>query len=102
MKFLHQLKTLNGFNIVAINSDDSISEQKGTPPLLNETERAILISAIESVDRVIIFNEKDASDLIRKICPKTVVKGENFRNIQLPEKKAIEEIGAKIQYFPKY
>jgi len=102
LKFLHQLKTLNGFNIVAINSDYSISEQKGTPPLLNELERAILLSAIESVDRVVIFNEKDASDLIRKIRPKTIVKGEHFRNIKLPEKKAIEEIGAKIQYFPKY
>ena len=102
LKFLHQLKTLKGFNIVAINSDDSINKQKGAPPLLNETERAILISAIESVDRVIIFHENDASNLIRKIRPKTIVKGEHFRNIQLPEKKAIEEIGAKIQYFPKY
>ncbi len=102
LKFLHQLKTLNGFNIVAINSDKSISEQKGAPPLLNETERATLLSAIESVDRVVIFNEKDASNLIRKICPKTIVKGEHFRNIKLPEKKAIEEIGAIIQYFPKY
>jgi len=102
LKFLHQLKTLNGFNIVAINSDNSISEQKGAPPLLNEVERAILLSAIESVDRVVIFHEKDASDLIRKIRPKTIVKGEHFRNIKLPEKKAIEEIGAKIQYFPKY
>ena len=102
LKFLHQLKTLNGFNIVAINSDDSITEQKGAPPLLNELERAMLLSAIESVDRVVIFQEKDASDLIRKIRPKTVVKGEHFRNIKLPEKKAIEEIGANIQYFPKY
>ena len=102
LKFLHHLKTLNGFNIVAINSDKSILNQKGTPPLLNELERAILVSAIESVDRVVIFNEKDASDLIRKIRPVTIVKGEHFLNKNLPEKKAIEEIGAKIKFFQKF
>tara|TARA_Y100001970_G_C14236305_1_gene862016 strand:- start:2275 stop:3672 length:1398 start_codon:yes stop_codon:yes gene_type:complete len=102
LKFLHQLKSLNGFNIVAINSDKSIAKQKGTPPLLNEIERAILLSAIESVDRVVIFHESNASKLIRNIRPQTVVKGEHFRNKKLPEKKAIEEVGAKIKYFPKF
>ena len=82
--------------------DKSILNQKGTPPLLNELERAILVSAIESVDRVVIFNEKDASDLIRKIRPVTIVKREHFLNKNLPEKKAIEEIGAKIKFFQKF
>ena len=102
LKFLHSLKTLKGFNIVAINSDKSILKQKGTPPLLNELERAILLAAIESVDRVIIFNEKDASELIRKIRPETIVKGEHFRHKNLPEKKAIDEIGAKIKFFKTF
>ncbi len=102
LKFLHSLKTLKGFNIVAINSDKSILKQKGTPPLLNELERAILVAAIESVDRVIIFNEKDASELIRKIRPETIVKGEHFRHKNLPEKKAIDEIGAKIKFFKTF
>jgi cytidyltransferase-like protein len=67
LKFLHQLNTLKGFNVVAINSDRSITKQKGHPPLLNERERALLLSAIEAVDRVIIFDDADASSLIRNI-----------------------------------
>ena len=102
LKFLHQLKTLKGFNVVAINSDKSITEQKGQPPLLNERERALLLSAIEAVDRVVIFNEQDASSLIRSIRPQTIVKGEHFRKKKLPEKEAIEETGAKLEYFPEY
>jgi bifunctional ADP-heptose synthase (sugar kinase/adenylyltransferase) len=102
LKFLHQLKTLKGFNVVAINSDQNITMQKGQPPLLNERERALLLSAIEAVDRVVIFNEQDASSLIRSIRPQTVVKGEHFRKKKLPEKEAIIEIGAKLEYFPEY
>jgi len=102
LKFLHQLKTLKGFNVVAINSDQSIIMQKGRPPLLNERERALLLSAIEAVDRVVIFDEQDASSLIRSIRPQTVVKGEHFRKKKLPEKDAIIETGAKLEYFPEY
>ena len=102
LKFLHQLKTLKGFNVVAINSDKSIVAQKGKRPLLNERERALLLSAIEAVDRVVIFDEQDASSLIRSIRPQTVVKGEHFRKKKLPEKDAIEETGAKLEFFPEY
>ena len=102
LKFLHQLKTLKGFNVVAINSDQSITTQKGKSPLLNERERALLLSAIEAVDRVVIFNEHDASSLIRAIRPQIVVKGEFFRKEKLPEKEAILETGSKIEYFPEY
>ena len=102
LKFLHQLKTLKGFNVVAINSDRSIAKQKGQPPLLNERERALLLSTIEAVDRIIIFDDPDAGNLIRKIRPAIVVKGERFRKQQLPEQEAIQKTGAQLEYFPKY
>ena len=102
LKFLHQLKTLKGFNVVAINSDRIISQEKGKAPLLNERERALLLSSVESVNRVIIFDEKDASQLIRTLRPTWVVKGERYRDQSLPEKNAIEDVGASIQFFPEY
>ena len=102
LKFLHQLKTLKGFNVVAINSDRSIAKQKGQPPLLNERERALLLSTIEAVDRIIIFDDPDAGNLIRNIRPAIVVKGERFRKQQLPEQEAIQNTGAQLEYFPKY
>jgi bifunctional ADP-heptose synthase (sugar kinase/adenylyltransferase) len=50
----------------------------------------------------VIFDEQDASSLIRSIRPQTVVKGEHFRKKILPEKDAIIETGAKLEYFPEY
>ena len=94
LKFLHQLKTLKGFNVVAINSDRSITKQKG--------ERALLLSAIESINRVIIFDDIDASHLIRTLRPEMIVKGEHYRNQSLPEQEAIDEVGASIEFFPEY
>ena len=102
LKFLNQLKTLKGFNVVGINSDKSIVEQKGKLPLLNERERALLLSAIEAVDRVVIFNELNAGTIIRSIRPQIVVKGRRFFNKTMPEKKAIEETGAQLEFFPEY
>ena len=102
LKFLDQLKTLKGFNVVGINSDSSIAEQKGELPLLNERERALLLSAVEAVDRVVIFNELDAGSMIRRIRPQIVVKGKRFLNKQLPEKQSIEETGAKLEFFLEY
>ena len=102
LKFLHQLKTLKGFNVVAINSDRIITQQKGAAPLLNERERALLLSAIESINRVIIFDDIDASHLIRSLRPEMIVKGEHYRNQSLPEQDAIDEVGASIEFFPEY
>ena len=88
--------------MVGINSDKSIDEQKGALPLLNERERASLLSAVEAVDRVVIFNELDAGSMIRRIRPEIVVKGKRFIDKKMPEEKAIEETGAKLEFFPEY
>ena len=87
---------------MAINSDRIISQQKGAAPLLNERERALLLSAIESINRVIIFDDIDASHLIRSLRPEMIVKGEHYRNQSLPEQEAIDEVGASIEFFPEY
>ena len=57
---------------------------------------------MEAVDRVVIFNELDASSMIRRIRPQIVVKGKRFLNKQMPEENAIEETGAKLKFFPEY
>ncbi|MBF0353437.1 MAG: bifunctional heptose 7-phosphate kinase/heptose 1-phosphate adenyltransferase [SAR324 cluster bacterium] len=102
LKFLQQLKQFKGFSIVAINSDFSIKSQKGESPLLNEHERAELLASLESVDRVIIFNENDVADLLRKIKPDILVKGARFQTMPIYEQKTIDEIGIQIRFLPEY
>ncbi|MGK5092274.1 PfkB family carbohydrate kinase [Deltaproteobacteria bacterium TL4] len=102
LKFLQQLRELKGFNIVAINSDKSIAAQKGHAPLLNEQERASLLASLESVDRVLIFDAPNTNELIQKIQPSLVVKGERFRKQTLREQAVIEKVGARLVFLPEY
>ena len=83
-------------------ADKSIEQEKGTPPLLSERERALLLSSVESVDRVIIFDDSDASHLIRVIRPSKVVKGERHRKNTMIESEAIQDVGASLEFFEEY
>ncbi len=102
LRFLLEAAKIPGRLVVAINSDQSITRQKGHEPLLNEKDRSRLLASLESIYRVIVFDESDASALIRRITPKIVVKGERFKDQLLPEQNAIEEVGASIKYLPHF
>ena len=55
-----QLKTLKSLMWLESTATTVLMNKKALP-LLNERERALLLSAVEAVDRVVIFNEADAS-----------------------------------------
>jgi D-beta-D-heptose 7-phosphate kinase/D-beta-D-heptose 1-phosphate adenosyltransferase len=102
LRFLMEIGKIHGRLLVAINSDNSIVQQKGSAPLLKEQDRARLLASLENVYRVIIFDEPDASSVIKALAPDIVVKGEHFKNRILPEQGAIEEVGAKIEYIQQF
>ncbi len=102
LKFLQQMQQFRGVRIVAINSDYSIEQQKGTPPMLNEKERASILASIEMIDWVIVFDELNANHLIEQLKPSIVVKGEPHHHQQLAEQKVIDAVGATVHYLPEY
>ena len=102
LKFLGQLREFKGFTVVAINSDASIQRKKGEPPLLDEMERARLLASLQSVDRVLIFDEDDCCKIFRCLKPKIVVKGARYKYRQIEEFKVINEIGAQVEFLPEY
>lgn len=74
--------------IVALNSDISTAKIKGEGrPILNQDERVRIISAIEGVDFVTIFDEETASGILRTIRPDFHIKGVEYRGKILPEKE---------------
>jgi D-beta-D-heptose 7-phosphate kinase/D-beta-D-heptose 1-phosphate adenosyltransferase len=102
LKFLMEIGKIHGRLLVAINSDDSIVQQKGSAPLLKEQDRARLLASLENVYRVIIFDDPDASNVIKALSPDIVIKGEHFRNCLLPEQGAINEVGARVEYIQHF
>jgi D-beta-D-heptose 7-phosphate kinase/D-beta-D-heptose 1-phosphate adenosyltransferase len=102
LRFLLEIGKLSGNLVVAINSDNCIKRQKGAHPLLKELDRARLLASMENVQHVVIFEDDDASNLIKELKPDIVVKGEQFKDQNIPETTVIQEIGAKIEYIPHF
>ena len=61
--------------VIGLNTDRSVREQKGEQrPFVSEDERARLISALEDVNYVILFDELTHDKLIRRLKPDVLVK----------------------------
>ncbi|MDH5559339.1 MAG: PfkB family carbohydrate kinase [Deltaproteobacteria bacterium] len=102
LRFILEIGEIPGKLIVAINSDQSIFRQKGVYPLLKENDRARILASFENVFKVLIFDEDDASNLIEKLKPEIVVKGEKFKGQVLPENDILKQIGTEIKYIPHF
>ena len=65
--------------IIGLNSDRSVKKLKGKDRPINSFEdRATLLSAINSVDFVIKFEEQTPENLIKDIVPDVLVKGGDY------------------------
>lgn len=65
--------------VVAINSDASVKRLKGnTRPFQNEELRAHVLSNMQNVDLVVIFDEDSPQELISNATPDVLVKGGDY------------------------
>lgn len=90
--YLEKAKSLGCTLIVAINSDSSVKSLNKGPdrPINSEKYRAIVISALESVDYVIIFEESIPKILLQIIKPDIYVKGGDYDMKLIPESKIVK------------
>ena len=77
--YLNKAKSLGDILIVGLNSDSSVKRIKGEKrPLVNQTERAFILSNLKPVDFVVIFDEDTPFDLIKELIPDVLVKGADW------------------------
>ena len=101
VRYLKQAKTLGDILIVCLNSDMSVKKLKGeSRPLNSQDDRAEVLSALEAVDYVIIFEEDTPSDILSQINPNIHVKGGDYTEDTLPEATVIKAGGGKIAFIP--
>ena len=87
--------------IVAINSDRSIRSIKGfTRPIFPQEERAEIVSALESVDYVTIFDQDDPLQIITSIKPDILVKGGDWNLDTIVGRDVVESYGGKVFALP--
>ncbi len=84
INLLNKSKELGFYLIVGINSDKSVKLLKGEDrPIFSEEERAFILSSLEAVDCVIIFDDYSVLDLIKFIKPDIMTKGDDYNVNQL-------------------
>jgi len=77
--FLEDANSRCGRLIAIIASDRTVSEQKGPEkPFITELKRAQTIAAIESVDAVIISDEKFHESILAALTPEIMFKGDDY------------------------
>ncbi|HIE34767.1 MAG TPA: D-glycero-beta-D-manno-heptose-7-phosphate kinase [Campylobacterales bacterium] len=80
IKYLEKAKKLGDVLIVGVNSDESVKKLKGeNRPINSEYDRAYILTTLEFVDYVVIFNEETPYDLIKLIEPDILVKGADYK-----------------------
>ena len=95
------IKNKVDFLIVGLNSDSSVTKLKGSNrPVINESDRARVLCSLEAVDAVIIFNQGTPINLIKKIKPHTLIKGNDYSVNQVVGHKEIKEWGGKVELIP--
>ena len=79
VRYLNKAKLLGDILVVGLNSDASVRVIKGPKrPIVPQRERAEILSALASVDYVVIFSGATPIKLIEAIKPDILVKGADW------------------------
>jgi D-beta-D-heptose 7-phosphate kinase/D-beta-D-heptose 1-phosphate adenosyltransferase len=83
--------------VVGLNSDASVRRLKGDGrPVQSETARAEVLAALAAVDLVVPFGEDTPLELIRRVRPKVLVKGADYRPNEVVGREVVKAEGGEI------
>jgi D-beta-D-heptose 7-phosphate kinase/D-beta-D-heptose 1-phosphate adenosyltransferase len=101
LHLLREAKALGDLLIVAVNSDRSVQQIKGSArPVISQAGRAELIAALEMVDYVILFDEGDPYRLIDELRPDILAKGGDWSTEQIIGWDIVERGGGRVAVIP--
>ena len=103
VSYLEQAAALGDLLLVGCNGDESVRQLKGEGrPLNPEADRALVLSALESVGSVVVFPERRAENFLRLAKPDVYVKGGDYppETLDVGERVAVESGGAEIVSIP--
>jgi D-beta-D-heptose 7-phosphate kinase/D-beta-D-heptose 1-phosphate adenosyltransferase len=78
-QYLKFAKAQGDILVVGINSNKSVKENKGDKrPFVSEHQRAEVLAALEDVDYVVMFDDPTPLDIIKKVKPDVLIKGNDW------------------------
>ena len=85
--------------VVGINSDESVRKIRELDPFHTQYQRIEMISSIDSVSYVVVFDETTPAALIETIAPSFYIKGGEYRLKAIPELAALNRAGGALLFF---
>jgi D-beta-D-heptose 7-phosphate kinase/D-beta-D-heptose 1-phosphate adenosyltransferase len=94
-------KQLGDVLVVAIDDDASVKKLKGPGrPVINAAERLRIISALDSVDYVVVFSSHQLNTLIEILRPAVLTKGSNYGADTVIGRDIVERFGGRVEIIP--
>ena len=79
VKYLEEAKSYGELLVLGLNSDASVRRLKGeSRPINSQEDRAVVLSALEAIDFVVVFDEDTPYELIKLVKPDILVKGGDY------------------------
>jgi len=101
IRYLEGARSLGDILVVGVNSDHSVRNLKGpNRPILPEEERAEILSGLESVNYITIFDEPTPLELISFLQPHILVKGGDWTKETTVGKEVVERSGGEVVILP--
>ncbi len=101
IRYLEKAKRHGDVLVVGLNTDRSVKQIKGEKrPIVPEKERAEVLSALESVDYVVLFDEPDPLILIQTLKPNVLVKGADWPKNKIIGHEIVQKTGGQVVRIP--
>ncbi|WP_040548965.1 D-glycero-beta-D-manno-heptose 1-phosphate adenylyltransferase [Pedosphaera parvula] len=101
--YLETARNLGDALLIGVNGDSAVRELKGpNRPVNIEGDRAAVLAALESVDGVCIFEDRDATRFLTATQPDIYVKGGDYtlETLNQEERRTVENAGGRIVIIP--
>jgi rfaE bifunctional protein nucleotidyltransferase chain/domain len=101
VQYLAAARNLGDVLLLGLNSDASVRRLKGlNRPVCCQTDRATVLSALQSVDGVTLFDEDTPEALIASLLPDILVKGSDWAIEQIAGARAVIDNGGEVLTVP--
>jgi rfaE bifunctional protein nucleotidyltransferase chain/domain len=97
VRYLAAAAALGDLMVVGINSDEQTRRLKGDGrPVVSQDQRAEIISAIQAVGVVTIFEEPTVEQLLLALKPDIHAKGTDYTADSVPERDVVRSFGGRV------
>ncbi|MCA9294733.1 MAG: D-glycero-beta-D-manno-heptose 1-phosphate adenylyltransferase [Phycisphaerales bacterium] len=101
IRLLREARKFGDLLVVGLNTDASVQRLKGDDrPVHNEDDRAAVLSELEAVALVVLFDEDTPTKLIETLQPNVLVKGGDYTKDKVIGHDLVQQWGGRVELVP--